>query len=120
MAVDQFAERLAKIRTRFAANLPGKLDSIDDALPQISGEGPAVVEALTTAHRSVHELCGTAPTVGFIVTGQAARSVEQILIKSLRAKRGLTDTEIVSVRQELDALHIAARNELQAINGQAE
>jgi hypothetical protein len=116
MADDLFAERLAKIRTRFAGNLPGKIDNLDQALPQISGEGEAVVAALAVAHRSVHEMCGTGPTVGFVATGQAARSVEQILIQPLRAKRGLTDDEAAAVRERIDTLRAAASKELQAAN----
>ena len=117
MAVDLFSERFVKIRARFAGSLPGKINGLDHALPQISGEGEAVVQALATAHRSVHEMCGTGPTVGFVATGQAARSVEQILIQPLREKRGLTDTEVTAVRRRLDALRAAARQEMQAANG---
>lgn len=114
MAADLFVERLAKIRARFAGNLPGKIDILDQTLPQISGEGEAVVAALAVAHRSVHEMCGTGPTVGFVATGHAARSVEQILIQSLRAKRGLTESEAAAVRERLNALRTTALQELQA------
>jgi chemotaxis protein histidine kinase CheA len=117
MADDIFAERLAKIRARFAGNLPGKIDILDQALPQISGEGEAVVAALATAHRSVHEICGIGPTVGFVATGKAARSVEQILIQPLREKRGLTQVEVTTVRERLDVLRATARQEAQAPNG---
>ena len=114
MAIDQFSERLAIIRTRFAANLNRKIETLDHSLPELSGGGAGVIEALATAHRSVHELCGIGPTVGFVVTGQAARSVERMLLQPLRAKRGLTDSEIVSVRNGLGALRAAARAEMQS------
>ena len=120
MAVDQFAERLAKIRTRFAANLPGKIESVERALPLLAGEGDAVGALLATAHRSVHELCGIAPTVGFPATGRAARTVERILLQPLRAKRGLTDAELASARQELEGLRSAFQNDQQTSTGQAE
>ena len=114
MAIDQFTERLAIIRTRFAANLNRKIETLDHALPQLSGKGTGVVEALASAHRSVHELCGMGPTVGFVATGQAARSVERILFTPLRAKRGLTDSEVASVRDGLGALRAAAQAEMQS------
>ena len=117
MAIDQFTERLAIVHTRFAANLNRKLDNLDRALPQLSGERPAAIEALATAHRNVHALCGIGPTVGFVATGQAARLVERILIQPLRAKRGLTDSEVVRVRDGLRALRAAARNEMPITNG---
>jgi chemotaxis protein histidine kinase CheA len=119
MADDVFAERLAKIRARFAANLTGKLDLLDQALPELSGESDHIPAALVTAHRSVHELCGMAPTIGFVATGRAARAVERVLIQSLRARRGLTESEVASVRQDLTALRAAARSELQLANGHA-
>lgn len=52
MATDVFAERLVRIRTRFAGNLPGKIDNLDLALPQISGEGETVVESHYPSQRS--------------------------------------------------------------------
>ena len=115
MAEDAFTERLNKIRTRFATNLAGRFDAIDKALPQLSGEGETVIATLATVHRSAHELCGIAPTVGFAETGKAARIVERILLQPLRDKRGLNDSEIANVRQELAALRAAAKSELQSV-----
>ena len=43
MAIDQFTERLAKIRTRFAANLDRKIDTLDHALPRFHRLAPNVV-----------------------------------------------------------------------------
>jgi Hpt domain len=113
VATDQFTERLAKIRTRFAANLPGKLEAFERAVPQLTGEGEAVMTTLATAHRSVHELCGIGPTVGFPETGRAARIVERTLLQPLRAKRGLNEPEIASIRQGLAALRTAFQTDLQ-------
>ncbi|HTS41111.1 MAG TPA: Hpt domain-containing protein [Xanthobacteraceae bacterium] len=113
MAEDLFTERLAKIRARFATNLPGRIDAIDRALPQLSGEGESVIATLATIHRSAHEMCGIAPTVGFAATGKAARCVERILLQPLRDKRGLSDNEIANVRHELAALRAAAQADLQ-------
>ena len=113
MATDQFTERLKTIRIRFAANLPGKIDNVERVLPELSGQNDAVMTTLATAHRSVHELCGIGPTVGFPETGRAARVVERILLQPLRAKRGLTDSEIASARQELAALRSAFQADLQ-------
>jgi hypothetical protein len=115
MAVDQFTERLEKIRIRFVANLSRKIDTLDNTLPELSGEGKAVIERLASAHRSVHELCGMGPTVGFVATGRAARAVERILIQPLRAKRGLTDSEAACVRHGLEVLRAAAQAEAQSV-----
>jgi chemotaxis protein histidine kinase CheA len=117
MVVDQFTERLEKIRSRFAANLDRKIETLDRSLAQLSGTEDGVVARLATVHRSVHELCGMGPTVGFVATGRAARAVERILIQSLRAKRGLTESEVAGVRQGIAELRAAAQAEARSIAG---
>jgi hypothetical protein len=109
MAVDPFTPRLEKIRARFAANLNQKIETLDSSLPQLCGQCDGIVERLAAAHRSVHELCGMGPTVGFVATGRAARTVERILLQPLKAKRGLTDSELANVRQGLAELRAAAQ-----------
>ncbi len=48
------------------------------------------------------------------MTGKAARCVERMLLQPLRDKRGLSETEIAGVRQELAALRIAAQTDVQS------
>ncbi len=112
MAVDQFGERLAQIRVRFASRLAGKIDAVETAISQFRGGGEDMIESLETAHRTVHELCGVAPTLGFVATGRAARSVEEVLLQPLRARRELTTGEAADVRSGLDQLRAAARAEM--------
>lgn len=116
MAADQFAERLAQVRARFATKLQTRIDALDESLPHIRGSGDAVIETLTTAHRGMHDLCGIGPTIGFDATGRAARHVEQILLAALRAGRGLNDQETNELRDAARALREAARDDLQAHN----
>jgi len=110
---DPFTERLALIRTRFASNLNRTIDSVDNSLPQLVGESEAVKAALATAHRSVHGLCGIGPTIGFVATGNAARIVERFLLQPLRAKRGLTEDEVMVIRKGLAELRNVAQAEMQ-------
>ena len=42
---DLFTKRLADVRKRFAAKLPGRIAAIDHALPELSGEGGEVAAA---------------------------------------------------------------------------
>ena len=112
MAVDQFDERLAQIRLRFASQLEGKIAAVENAAAQFSSYGASRIELLETAHRTVHELCGVAPTLGFVATGRAARSVEQVLLQPLRARRKLTIGEAADLRCGLDELRAAAGGEL--------
>ena len=112
MAVDVFAERLAKIRNRFMAALPGTLDANDATLPQLGGSAEAVAET----YRRLHGIAGTGPTIGFAATGKAARAAEEILIGAYRGARSLTGDEAASLKDALTALRTAAQSELQ-VNG---
>jgi hypothetical protein len=113
MQTDLFAERLAQIRVRFAAKLPGKISSVQTALPELSGTDGKVLELLAVSHRNIHELCGIAPTVGFPETGQQARRVERMLLQPLHAKRCLSADEITAVHAQLQVLEAVAQSELQ-------
>jgi chemotaxis protein histidine kinase CheA len=113
MTADVFAERLAKIRDRFVAALPTRIDESDAALPTLSGDGPASVEAVAETYRRLHGIAGTGATIGFAATGQAARAAEVVLIEAYRGQRALTASEAANLRPALVALRQAAQSELQ-------
>jgi HPt (histidine-containing phosphotransfer) domain-containing protein len=117
---DPFAERMAQVRTRFAAKLNDRVASLDTAVPGLVGDGPAIVQALEVAHRTAHDLCGVGPTIGFHETGKAARKVEQLLLSPLRAARGLSAQEAEHVRREIAALRAAAQADLETQNASVE
>jgi hypothetical protein len=114
MSTDQFAERIAAIRSRFAAKLASKIEETDAALPHLAGAGSDVIDAVATTYRRIHDLCGVGPTVGFVATGQAARSLDAILIGPFRAARGLTDDEVARLKAGLDDLRAAALIDIQS------
>jgi hypothetical protein len=114
MAVDIFAERLGGVRKRFAAKLPGRVDEIAAALPELTGEGGEVAAAVYNTHRKVHDLCGIGPTLGFISTGQAARVCEKVLLQPSRGQRGLTEQELAHLKEGLVALRAAANSDIQS------
>lgn len=109
---DPFAERMAQVRTRFAARLNDRVASLDAAVPGLVGDAPAVMQALEVAHRTAHDLCGVGPTIGFHETGKAARKVEQLLLTPLRAGRGLSADEAERVRSEIASLRAAGQIDL--------
>ncbi len=111
---DAFAERMAQVRARFATKLQDRLAALDGAIPQLIGDGDAVRNALESAHRTAHDLCGIGPTLGFVDTGRAARQVEQLLLEPLRAGRGLADQEASVLRSKIEALRRAGQAELQS------
>jgi hypothetical protein len=116
MSQDEFAERLAALRKRFASRLAGRLAEIDAALPELSGDGGVVAGAVYATHRKVHDLCGIGPTLGFTATGAAARVCERILLQPSRGERGLTEQELGQLREGLVTLRAAAQNEMQSIS----
>ena len=114
MDADVFAERLTKVRNRFTSTLEGKIEETDVAMAGMSGDGVAVVEAVAETYRRLHGIAGTGPTIGFPVTGQAARDAEAVLIAANRDRRGLTADEVANLKTALHALRRAAIVELQA------
>jgi chemotaxis protein histidine kinase CheA len=113
MAVDAFAERLARVRQRFVSTLESKIEDTYKDIPDLSEAASAGAETVEEAYRRIHSLVGVGPTVGFARTGRAARSVENILLPPHQAKRGLTNPEIDSFKKALHALRETAANELQ-------
>ena len=114
MAIDEFTERLTKVRSRFVVTLQGKIDAAYAAVPRLSGEPSAVGDALDKTYRCIHGIVGIGPTVGFPATGAAARHVEKVLLPAYSAKRGLTAEDVVSLNTALHALRESARQELES------
>lgn len=116
MLVDEFTERLAKVRQRFTSTLTGKIEQFYVALAALSGDDASAASAVEETYRRLHGICGIGPTVGFKATGQAAREAEAVLLFPRQAKRGLTANEVTIFTKALDALREAARLELQTID----
>jgi chemotaxis protein histidine kinase CheA len=114
MAVDPFAERLARVRERFVLALESRIEDTFAALPDLSGETADVVETVGETYRRIHGIVGIGPTVGFVGTGRAARRVENILLEPHQSERGLTTEEIATFKKALHALREIATTELQS------
>lgn len=111
--VDVFADRLAKVRHRFAASVEGKIDDTYRAFPQLVGDA-AVPDVVAETYRRIHGICGVAETVGFTETGRAARKLDTILFVAYQARRGLNAGEMTPAQKALHGLREAARLELQS------
>ena len=114
MAVDPYTERLGRVRERFVSALESKIEDTYAAIPDLSGDTPAVVETVEETYRRIHGIVGIGPTVGFAGTGRAARSLENILLQPYQAERGLTGEELDSFKKALHALREIATRELQS------
>jgi HPt (histidine-containing phosphotransfer) domain-containing protein len=116
MTVDPFTDRLARVRTRFASTLPGKIDGICVALPRFSAVLPEAAVVVAEAYRCVHGIVGIGPTVGFPASGKAAHDVEDILRPPQQQRRGLSADEIARLTATLQTLREVAARELQSFN----
>ena len=116
----RFAERMAKLRARFAAKLADKIQQTDAALPHLIGDESDAVEAVATAYRQFHDVCGIGETVGFEATGRLARNINTILTEPFRDHRGLSEHELTRLKEALEALRIVARTEMHSTDSDRE
>lgn len=114
MEVDEFAERIARIRKRFATTLNSKVDDSFACLPRLANQDADAIETIVVVHRKLHEMCGIAPSLGFAATGQAARAAEAVLREPAKTKRALTEQEIAAFTAELNGLRSATQSDLQS------
>jgi hypothetical protein len=112
MAVDQFTERLAKVRHRFASTLEGKIRDTYVALPHLAGDSADVTSTVEETYRRIHSIAGIGKAVGFAATGRAARDVESVLLPAHFAGRGLKAEELTALKRQLQLLREAAQREL--------
>ena len=111
MYADQFETRLARVRHRFATTLEGKITNAVVTADHMSCSADGVMH-VSESYRNLHGICGIGPTVGFTATGEAAQVAEAALIQAYRESRGLTQTEVLSLKKALERLRVAAELEL--------
>lgn len=115
MTSNLFAERVAAVRQRFAAKLDSRIDEIEATIPELSSA--EAMETLARAHRRAHDLCGVGPTIGFVATGQAARTIERVLLAAIKANRALSADEVANVTDGIARLRSAASAETHPVQG---
>lgn len=117
MEVDEYTERLARVRQRFAAALPAKIGDGFAAMPKLTASNADAIDTLVVTHRKLHEMCGIAPTLGFAATGTAVRAAETVLREPAKTKRPLTLEEAATFKAALEGLREAAQSDLQSVTG---
>jgi hypothetical protein len=117
---DVFAEQITRVRVRFAASLNDKLAESFAALDKLSGSETDSIETTIVAHRRLHEICGIAPTLGFVVTGEAARAACTAIREAAKTKRVPTPGELAALKVELEHLRAAATVDLRSYSDEAE
>ena len=83
---EALARKMKEIRSRYRAALPERLDEIDARM-----DGPAPGDAaMASVHRILHELCGTAGTIGEREVAAAlgpAFAIAETCARDARARR---------------------------------
>ena len=95
----ELQQRLAELQAIFHAQLPDKIDEINNAWQALSREWSA--EQLNNLLRMSHSLAGSGGTFGAHQVGQAARNLEQPL-KALAAQN--ISSPNTETRQQLQSL----------------
>ena len=114
MPTDEFVDRLEIVRRRFASSLESNIKDIHAELPSLLNGRADAMDAVASAYRRIHGICGVGGAVGFAATGRAAKDVEDVLIGAYRGKRGLEVAEISRLEKVLGVLVATARTELDA------
>ncbi|MDC8756650.1 Hpt domain-containing protein [Janthinobacterium fluminis] len=73
-----FRARLNALNDKYAANVPGLMAAIAEALARCEAQGRAP-PALAALHKTLHAVAGSAGTFGFAALGLECRRLEQLL-----------------------------------------
>jgi hypothetical protein len=115
MHADQFEIRLARLRHRFATTLESKINDAVISVDRMTQGRGGEIKHISNSYRDLHGICGIGPTVGFAVTGEAARAAQAALIQAHHESRGLTEKEAISLKRALEGLRAAASLELRSM-----
>lgn len=77
--MDHIHSALAKVRERFLAVLPSREDSVSRLLQEVE-HGSASECSLNDARAALHQIAGTAQTLGFGALGSAASPAEDAIV----------------------------------------
>lgn len=66
---------LQRVAERFKSQLPKRLEALSDQAKSLTGL--EAEETLIVMERALHDLAGTAPTLGFTDLGRIAREIER-------------------------------------------
>lgn len=75
MSQPTLSQALQRVANRFAVRLPERLDQLEVDAGSLSARSPE--EAFSKLERDLHDLAGTAPTLGYSALGAAARDAER-------------------------------------------
>lgn len=93
-------ERIAAVRRRFADGLNDRLEALAELAVEAGSGGAAAAKAFDGLRLGLHNLSGSAPTIGFPGLGARAGALEAETVRHRRTEGGLSrvDAEILARR----------------------
>ena len=82
-----FQKFLDEQRSEYGRSLPGKVGQIE-AHWRVVASGDGKVDSIAELERLAHTLAGTAGTLGFVATGQAAKALELLVQRAMQDTAG--------------------------------
>lgn len=93
MTLDAYHTQLAEIRGRFAARIAARVARLRDIQGDLADD-PAARDEM---HRTLHDIAGTAPSLGFEALGAEARRLEMIVAGADKPARPFTAGELTDI-----------------------
>lgn len=97
-------ERIAQVRARFLANLPARLEGLAALALKAGGDAPEAQEAREALRIGLHNLSGSAPTLGLVEIGRLAGEIERRVISKQLPNGGLAPPVASEVAHDVSAL----------------
>ncbi|HEU0070514.1 MAG TPA: Hpt domain-containing protein [Alphaproteobacteria bacterium] len=111
MTLDAYHAQLAEIRGRFAARIAERVARLREIEGGLAHDDAARDEM----HRTLHDIAGTAPSLGFEALGAEARRVEMMIAGAIKPARSFTADELAEIdsglrllAREAEQLHASA------------
>lgn len=97
---------LKVLSTAYAAELPGKIEQLEQAWNQLPQSGWDD-QSFASMHRMVHSLTGSGKTFGFAALSDVARNLEDYLKQLAPQKTALSEDQRNHVQELMRELHRA-------------
>jgi chemotaxis protein histidine kinase CheA len=107
MTLEAYHAQMAAIRDRFAGRVGPLVADLRVVLARIQ-QGAQNVEDMNVLHRGLHDLSGTAPSVGFAEIGAEARQLELIVAAAIKDGRAPSADDVRTLSDGMKSLQALA------------
>ncbi len=101
-------ERIAQVRARFLEKLPARLEGLVALAAKAGGDADDAPDAREALRIGLHNLSGSAPTLGLVEIGRRAGEIERRVISRQLPNGALAPTVASEVARDISVLADAA------------